>query len=346
MKLGLDLAYSGAHLSLPIAKIQQAEALGFDSVWTAEAYGSDAFTPLAFIAAQTKTIRLGTGIAQLSARTPANCAMIAQTLDQLAGEGRVMIGLGVSGPQIVEGWYGQPWGKPAQRLRDYVAIMKKIWRREGPVSHDGAEIRLPYDGVGASGLGKPLKSILHGNPNIPVLLGTSTPANIRLTGEIADGWLSMHVTPETAKARLALIEEGLARRTDGKTLKDMEIVANVKLVITDDVRAALDASRPAIALYVGGMGAQSKNFHKQAMIERGFAAEADRIEELFRAGHKKEAEQAVPEAFLEDGALIGPPERIAERFRPWADAGITTMRFANPSEDAMKLITRINREHS
>ncbi len=346
MKLGIDLAYSGAKLALPIEKIRTAEALGFDSVWTAEAYGSDAFTPLAFIAAQTKTIRLGTGIAQLSARTPANCAMIAQTLDHLAGEGRVIVGLGVSGPQIVEGWYGQPWGKPAQRLRDYVAIMKKIWRREGPVSHNGGEIRLPYDGPGASGLGKPLKSILHGNPDIPVFLGTSTPANIRLTGEIADGWLSMHLTPETARKSLALIEEGLARRTDGKTLKDMEIVANVKLVITDDVRAALDASRPAIALYVGGMGAQSKNFHKQAMIERGFAAEAERIGELFRAGRKAEAEQAVPEAFLEDGALIGPPARIRERFRPWADAGITTMRFSNPSEDAMKLITGINREHS
>ena len=343
MKLGLDTAYSGAQMALPMEKIRLAEQLGFDSVWAAEAYGSDAFTPLAFIAGQTKKLRLGTGIAQLAARTPANCAMVAQTLEELAGRGRVVVGLGVSGPQIVEGWYGQPWGKPADRIRDYVAIMKKIWRREGPVTHEGKEISLPYTGPGSSGLAKPLKSILHGNPNIPVVLGTSTPGNIRLTGEIADGWLSMHVTPEQMPGRLKLLDEGIARRTDGKALKDFEIITNVSLNITDDVKGALDKARPMIALYVGGMGAQEKNFHKQAMIDRGFEAEANRIQELFLSGRKAEAEAAVPDEYLDQGALIGPPERIKERFARWRDAGFTLMRFNNPSTEAMETIARIAR---
>jgi F420-dependent oxidoreductase-like protein len=341
MKLGLDLTYSGAQMKLPMEKIHLAETLGFDSVWAAEAYGSDAWTPLAYIAGLTKKLRLGTGIAQLAARTPANLAMIAQTLDALAGEGRVIVGLGVSGPQIVEGWYGQPWGKPADRIRDYVAIMKKIWRREEPVTHEGAEIQLPYTGPGSSGLGKPLKSILHGNPDIPVILGTSTNSNIRLTGEIADGWLSMHVTPGTAAERFRLLEEGAAKRTDGKTVKDFEIVANVNLTVTDDVKTALDKARPGIALYVGGMGAKGKNFHKEAMVNRGYGEAADRIEELFRSGRKAEAEAAVPDDYLDEGALIGPPARIKERFAPWRDAGFTTLRFHNPTEEAMKTIAKI-----
>ena len=343
MKLGLDLHYSGATISLPIEKVIKAEALGFDSVWTAEAYGSDALTPLAFIGAQTKKIRLATGIAQLAARSPANLAMAAQTLDQLAGEGRVVVGLGVSGPQIVEGWYGQPWGKPAERIRDYVTIMKKIWRRDGPVSHAGEEIQLPYHGPGSSGLGKPLKSILHGNPNIPVLLGTATGGNIRLTGEIADGWTAMHVTPASVGAKLKFLEEGIAKRTDGKTLKDFEIVANANVALTDDIKGALDKSRPMIALYVGGMGAKDKNFHKQAMIERGFAAEADRIQELFLAGRKEEATAAVPDEFIDDGAMIGPEARIKERIQRWRDAGFTLLRVGNPDEQTMEAIARIAR---
>lgn len=343
MKLGLELGYSGARMALPMDLILKAEELGFDSVWTAESYGSDVFSPLAFIAAQTKRLRLCTGIAQLAARTPANCAMTAQTIDALAGEGRMVVGLGVSGPQIVEGWYGQPWGKPSQRIRDYVAIMRKIWRREGPVTHQGAEISLPYSGHDATGLGKPLKSILHGNPNIPIMLGTSTPGNIRLTGEIADGWLTMHVTPGSIGAKLRSLEEGVAKRTDGKTMADMEIVANAQLVLTADVRAALNAAKAHIALYVGGMGAQSKNFHKDAMIGRGFAAEADRIQELYLAGHKEEATAAVPDEYIDEGALIGPEARIAERFAKWRDSPITLIRLTTSSAEAMEAIARIAR---
>lgn len=343
MKLGFDTAYSGARMALPMDRIRLAEDLGFDSVWTAEAYGSDAFTPLAFIAGQTRKIRLATGIAQLAARTPANCAMIAQTLDALAGAGRVVVGLGVSGPQIVEGWYGQPWGKPADRIRDYVAILRKIWRREGPVSHDGAEISLPYAGPGATGLGKPLKSILHGNPDIPIGLGTSTPGNIRLTGEIADLWICMHLTPRTLPERLTLLEQGIAKRTDGKTLKDFEIVINVNVAVTDDVKAALDQAKPKVALYVGGMGAQEKNFHKDAMVARGFAAEAERIQELFLAGRKDEAAAAVPDDYIDEGALIGPAARLAARFGGWRDAGFTLLRLSDPGEQEMRVLADIAR---
>jgi F420-dependent oxidoreductase-like protein len=342
MKLGLDIGYSGARLELPLEMIVRAEELGFDSVWTAESYGSDAFSPLAFIAARTSRIRLCTGIAQLAARTATNCAMTAQTIEELAGRGRMVVGLGVSGPQIVEGWYGQPWGKPAARLRDYVAIMRKVWARQAPLAHDGNEITLPYSGSDASGLGKPLKSILHGNPAIPIMLGTSTPGNIRLAGEIGDGWLSLHVSPDTVPAKLRILEEGLARRSDGRTLADMEIAANVRVVLTDDVRAQIDAAKPAFALYVGGMGAKQKNFHKDAMVERGYGAAADRIQELYLAGRKEEAAAAVPDEFIDDGALIGPEARIAERFALWRDCGVTLLRLSQPDQTSVDTLARIN----
>jgi len=340
IRLGFDVGYSGAHMALPVERIQRAEELGWDSFWTAESYGSDVFSPLAYMAAKTSRLRLCSGIAQLAARTPANCAMTAQTIEDLAGKGRMVVGLGVSGPQIVEGWYGQPWGKPAARLRDYVAILRKVWRREEPVTHAGAEIALPYQGEGSSGLAKPLKSILHGNPDIPVMLGTSTPGNIRLTGEIADGWLSMHVTPADLAPNLALLEEGLARRGDGRRLTDLEIVGIAQCVVTDDVSAALATLKPAVALYVGGMGAKGKNFHKDAMVARGFAAEADRIQELFLAGRKDEAIAAVPDAYVDASALVGPAARIAEKLPAWREAGFTTLRIGNPSDEAVEVLAR------
>ena len=340
MKLAINIGYaSGAQLSMPIAAIRRAEELGYDSVWTAETYGSDAFSPLAFIAAQTSRIRLCTGIAQLAARTPANCAMTAQTIEELAGRGRIVVGLGVSGPQIVEGWYGQPWGKPTERIRDYVSIMRQIWQRQGPVSHDGSEIALPYIGPGASGLGKPLKSILHGNPNIPIMLGTSTPANVRLTGEIADGWVSMHFSPACMAADIRRLEQGFALRGSGRPA-DFEIAANVRLTLTDDVRMALDAAKPTIALYIGGMGAKGKNFHNDAMIARGYAAEAERIQELFLAGRKEEAAAAVPDEYVDDEGLIGPEARIIERLIRWLDTGATMLRLANPEIEAIEVLAR------
>lgn len=343
MKIGLSIGYSGAQLRMPVTRIQRAEALGFDSVWSAETYGSDAITPLAYLAAVTKRIKLGTGIAQLAARTPANLAMCAQTIDALGGGDRMIVGLGVSGPQIVEGWYGQPWGKPNARIRDYVAIMRKIWKRDGPVAHDGDEISLPYTGPGASGLGKPLKSILHGNPKIPVYLGASSPNNIRMSGEIADGWMGMHLSPTSVRGYLPLIEQGLARRGDGKTLKDFNIRGSLSVYLDNDVRRALDALKPAAALYAGGMGAKDKNFHKDAMVQRGFGEAAERIQELFLAGRKEEAAAAVPDEYVDDEALVGPWERIKQRWKPWLDSGVTEICFMQPDDDVLELLGELPR---
>ena len=340
MKVALSLNYAHAKMELPIQRILRAEQLGFDSVWTAETYSSDAITPLAFIGALTKRIRLGTSIAALAARTPANLAMCAQTIDAMAGEGRMMLGIGVSGPQIVEGWHGQPWGKPADRMRDYVAIIKKILRREGPVSHQGREISLPYpkDAPGSSGLGKPLKSILHGNPNIPVMLGTATKGNIRLAAEIADGWLSMHLVPGSLKEYIPVLEEGFAKRTDGMTLKNFVIRGSVSVKVTDDVKKAIDAAKPHVALYVGGMGAKDKNFHKDAMIRRGFPEAAERIQELFMAGRNDEAAAAVPDDYIDDEGLMGPPDRIRERWGRWRDSGLTILSISTPNDEAVEVI--------
>lgn len=345
MKLGISIGHAGAKLDIPMERILLAEKHGFDAVWSSETYSSDAMTPLAFIAAHTKRIRLGTGIAQLAARPPANCAMCAQTIDALAGGGRMIVGIGMSGPQIVEGWYGQPWGKPNTRLRDYVAIMKKIWKREGPVSHDGKEIQLPYTGPGSIGLGKPLKSIMHGNPDIPVMLGTATPLNIKMTAEIADGWLSMHLAPDTYKTKFrSMVEEGLARRSDGMTLADFDVRATLAVRMVDDVRAALDAAKPGVALYAGGMGAKDKNYHKDAMIDRGFGDAAERIQELFMAGHKEEAAAAVPDEYIDDEMLLGPPARIAERWKPWLDSGVTSVCFTSPTDEFIELMGKLRQD--
>ena len=330
MKLGLSLGYSGPQLQIPLEKVKLAERLGYDSVWTAEAYGSDAITPLAYIAAHTDRIRLGTGVIQLAGRTPANAAMAFATLDQLAGGNRAICGLGVSGPQIVEGWYGQPWGRPYYRIKDYVAIMRKIFAREEPVTHEGKEISLPYTGEGAMGVGKPLKSILHMNPDIPIFLGTGMESTVRLTAEIADGWLPLGFVPETAPLYEDWIAEGLAK--SGKTADQFELQTGTSVQITDDIQSALDRLKPGIALYVGGMGHKTKNFHKEMMIRRGFGDAAERIQELFLAKRKDEATAAVPNEFVDQGALVGPKDRIARRFRDWEDCGTTGLTISGDEE--------------
>ncbi len=342
MKLGLMLGYSGADLKIPLDDVKLAERLGYDSVWTAEAYGSDAITPLAYIAAHTERIRLGTAVLQLAGRTPANAAMAMATLDQLAGGNRAICGLGVSGPQIVEGWYGQPWGKPYYRIKDYVTIMKKIWAREEPVTHDGKEISLPYTGPGAMGVGKPLKSILHMNPDIPVFLGTGMEATVRMTAEIADGWLPLGFVPENEDVYEPWINEGLERA--GKTAADFERQGMTQVKVTDDVQSALDALKPGIALYVGGMGHKSLNFHKEMMIRRGFGEAADRIQELYLAKRKDEAIATVPDEFVDSGALIGPKERIAERFKAWEASGLTGLTISGNTEaiQTMAEVARLN----
>jgi F420-dependent oxidoreductase-like protein len=341
MKLGLMLGYSGATVSFSIDQVKLAEKLGYDSVWTSEAYGSDAMTPLAWIAAQTSRIRLGTAIAQLAGRTPAMCAMQAMTIDALAGGGRMIVGLGVSGPQIVEGWYGQPWGKPYWRVRDYVEIMRKIFRREGPVAHDGREISLPYTGEGATGLGKPLRSILHPSHDIPIVLGSGGDSMLRLCGEICDGVLPLRFVPREMPRFRQRIEEGFRRAGNGKSWDGFSFEAMVPVTLTEDVTSALQAMKPSIALYVGGMGHPTINFHKSAMEHLGYAEAAGRIEELFRAGRKQEAADAVPDEFVDEQALVGSQQRIRERYRAWADSGVTGLHIGTSQAAAIELMADI-----
>ncbi|MEM9651108.1 MAG: LLM class F420-dependent oxidoreductase [Actinomycetota bacterium] len=338
MKLGLSIGYSGAKLRIPLERIQLAEHLGYDSVWTAEAYGSDAITPLAWIAAHTERIRLGTGIMQLAGRTPAMCAMQAQTVDALAGGGRVIAGLGVSGPQIVEGWYGEPWGKPYWRLRDYIQIMQKINRREEPVIHDGREYQLPFTGEGTLGIGKPLMSITHTNRELPIWMGSGSEATVRLTAELCDGWLPMHFVPGRMDQFRPWIEEGFRRAGNGKSWKDLEILGGGPVFITDDVKAALDRVKPGIALYTGGMGHKDLNFHNQHMVQRGYPDVAERVQELYLAGRKQEAIDAIPDEYVDEAGLYGSVKRIEERWQAWADSGITGFRVQTDQEEALELM--------
>jgi F420-dependent oxidoreductase-like protein len=343
MKLGLAIGYSGAHLDIPVKLEQRAEELGYESVWTAEAYGSDAVTPLAFLAAHTSRIKLGTGIMQLAARTPANAAMSAATVDAMAGGGRFIVGLGVSGPQIVEGWYGQPWGKPYWRIRDYVAIMRKIFAREAPVTHDGREITLPYTGPGAMGIGKPLKSILHMNPHIPIYLATGNESTVKLTAEIADGWLPMGFMPGAMEEFRPWLEEGFRRAGNGKSLKDFSVHAAVHVEVDNDVAGALGRLKPEVALYVGGMGHRSKNFHNDIMVRRGFGDAAKRIQELYLAGRKDEAIAAVPDEWVDMKSLVGPPARIRQRYRAWEDSGADSLNVRSRQPEALEAMAQAAR---
>jgi F420-dependent oxidoreductase-like protein len=343
MKLGLSIGYSRAHLDIPVKLVQRAEELGYDSVWTAEAYGSDAVTPLAYLAALTKRIKLGTGIMQLAARTPANAAMSAATVDAMAGGGRFIAGLGVSGPQIVEGWYGEPWGKPYYRMKDYVAIMRKIFKREGPVTHDGKEYTLPYTGPGALGIGKPLKSILHMNPDIPIYLATGNESTVKLTAEIADGWLPMGFMPGAMDEYRPWLEEGFRRAGNGKTMKDFAITASVHVEVENDVKAALAKLKPEVALYVGGMGHKDKNFHNDIMVRRGFGDAAKRIQELYLEHRKDEAIAAVPDEWVDMKSLVGPASRIRERYRAWEDCGADTISVRSRQPEAIEVMAQAAR---
>lgn len=341
MKLGLMLGYSGAELALPVELVQHAEALGFDSVWTAEAYGSDATSPLAYLAALTHRIRLGTAIMQLAGRTPAMAAMQAATIDALAGGDRFIAGIGVSGPQIVEGWYGQPWGRPYWRIRDYVSIMRKIFAREAPVTHEGREISLPFTGEGALGIGRPLKSILHMNPRIPIWLGTGTESNVRLTAEIADGWFPLSFVPGMMDLYRPWLEEGFRRAGGGKGLADLEIMPMIGVRVSDDVRGALACMKPGIALYVGGMGHRERNFHNDMMVRRGYPEAAARIQELYLAGRKREAIEAVPDDYCDESSLVGPPERIRDRYEDWERSGATGLILTTHQTEALELLAKL-----
>jgi hypothetical protein len=324
LKLGLQLGYWSAGPPPNATElVAEAERLAFDSIWTAESYGSDALTPLAWWGAATNNVRLGTSLCQLSARSPAAMAMAAMTLDHLSG-GRFVLGLGVSGPQVVEGWYGAPFPKPLARTREYVDIVRKVLLRDQPVTNDGEHYPLPYPG--GMNLGKPLKSIVHPLRNdIPIILGAEGPKNVALAAEIADGWFPIFFAPKAMGSFQAALDEGFAREGARRSAKDFEVLAFAPTIIHDDVEAAADLYRPAVALYVGGMGAKEVNFHFDVFCRMGYEAEATKIQDLYLDGKKDEAAAAVPTQMVEDIALVGPKEKIRDDLEGWRESMATSL---------------------
>ena len=320
MKLGFLLGYSGKHIQIPMDLIKQAESMGYDSVWTAEAYGNDAVSTATWVLAQTEKIRVGTAIMQMPARSPAMTAMTTMSLSQLSG-GRFIAGLGASGPQVVEGWHGVPYGKPVTRTREYIKIMKQIMARQGAVEFDGDMYQLPNKGPGTTGLGKPLKSILAADADIPIYTASITPAGLRCAGEVADGVFPVWMDPNKYDVIGEHIEAGFAKAGGGKSLADFDVAPFVSVAMNDDLDAAYDSLRPWLALYIGGMGAKGKNFYHDYAARLGYGDEAGRIQDLYLTGQKAEAEALVPKALLDEVALVGPRERIIERLAPWKEAG-------------------------
>jgi F420-dependent oxidoreductase-like protein len=323
VKLGYHTGYWSSGPPAGVAEaVIEADRLGFDSVWTAEAYGSDALTPLAWWGAATKNIKLATNIMQMSARTPAAAGMAAITLDHLSG-GRFVLGLGASGPQVVEGWYGQPYPRPLARTREYIDIVRKVVARE-IVEHQGEFFQLPYPG--GAGLGKPLKSTVHPlRPEVPIFLAAEGPKNVALAAEIADGWLPLFYSPKVDGFFRTALAEGFGRPGARHTLDDFEVAASVPVLVHDDVEQAADFIRPMLALYIGGMGAKGANFHRDAIARLGYEAECDRIQDLYLAGDKKSAIAAVPTRMVEDLALIGPAAKIRDELPAWEETVITTL---------------------
>jgi F420-dependent oxidoreductase-like protein len=324
LKLGVNVGYwAGGPPPGAAEMVQEAERLGFDSVWTAEAYGSDALLPLAWWGSNTQKIKLGTGIVQISARTPAATAMAAMTLDHLSG-GRLILGLGVSGPQVVEGWYGQSFAKPLARTREYIGILRDIWRRQGPVTNDGPHYPLPLpDGTG---LGKPLKSSIHPlREDIPIYLAAEGPKNIAMAAELCDGWMAIFYSPNHEDLYAPQLAEGFAREGARRRAEDFDVAASVPLIVTDDVEAAMNMVRPMYALYFGGMGARSANFHANVPIRMGYENEVREIQDLYLSGKKEEAAAAVPVKLIEELTLIGPADKIRHDLEAWRESSVTTL---------------------
>jgi F420-dependent oxidoreductase-like protein len=334
VRLGLYLGYAppGTNPTELVALAEEAERLGFDSAWAAEAWGTDAVSVLAWLAARTTTLKVGSAIMQIPARTPANAAMTAMTLDLMSG-GRFLLGLGVSGPQVVEGWHGQPWGRPLAKTREYVEIVRTVLRRE-TLEHHGTHYDIPYTGEGATGLGRPLK--LLGRPlraDLPIYLAALGPKNVELAAEIADGWLPIFLSPERFDE---VYRPHLARARDG-----FEIVAGVEIVVGDDEQACRDVVKQSLALYVGGMGAPGRNFYNALVCRYGYEREAAEVQELYLGGKKREAVAAVPDALVDEVALVGPRERIAERLDAWRECGVTTLLCQTRDVETMRLMAEL-----
>ena len=344
MRLGIMLGYAAGTYKLPIDLVQEADRLGFHAVWTAEAYGSDAVSPLAWLGALTQDIRLGTAIMQMPARTPANAAMTAMTMQQMSG-GRFLMGLGVSGPQVVEGWHGISYARPLTRTREYVEIVRTIFARRKMLSYDGQIYRLPYEGPDATGLGKPLKSTLHATPEIPIYLAAIGPKNVALAAEIADGWLPIFFSPARYRESFAAhIEDGLAEANQNggqKNLSDLDIAPTVSVVIDDNLEVCYNALRPLLALYIGGMGAKGRNFYNDLAVRYGYEAAAAEIQDNYLAGRKFDAMTAVPGDLIDEVALVGPKERIKERLSLWRDSPATTLNLTVPNIETLRTMAEL-----
>ncbi|MCW2782535.1 MAG: oxidoreductase [Marmoricola sp.] len=342
MKLGLQLGYWGAQPPTNTSDlVAAAEAAGFDAVFTAEAWGSDAFTPLAWWGRETTRIKLGTSIVQMSGRSPTSIAMHALTLDHLSS-GRMILGMGVSGPQVVEGWYGQPFGKPLARTREVVDIIRQVLAREAPVTNDGPHYPLPYNGPGGVGLGKPLKSIVHPlRSDIPIWLGAEGPKNVAQTAEIADGWLPIFFSPGAASMYQPWLDEGFARPGARHTRETFEIAATCHLQITDDAESVINGMKPFVALYMGGMGAKDQNFHKQVFERMGYADVANEVQELYLAGRKDEATARVPDKLVDELHIIGDRAKVRDRVQEWEANGVSTLLLSSRSPEEINEVAEL-----
>ena len=342
MKLGLNAVAFGPKVQVNLDFIRHAESLGFDSAWTAEAYGNDAVSTAAWILAATQKIRVGTAIMQMPARTPAMAAMTAMTLDHLSG-GRFILGLGPSGAQVVEGWHGLPYGKPLTRTREYIHIIRQILAREKPLEHHGEHYDIPNTGPGSSGQGKPLKSILHGNPNLPIYTASISPAGMRCAGEVADGVFPLFCDPEQFdRVYLPYLQEGFEKAGGGKGLDNFAVVPGVTVIVSDDIEQARQPVKAGVALYVGGMGSRKKNFYNDLAKRLGYEEAAVQIQDLFLSGKKQEAAAAVPDELVDSIHLVGPKEKIRERLQAWKEAGrkrwVDTMQISTSQPEALELL--------
>jgi len=337
MNLGLNTGYWSAGPPPGVAEqVAEADRLGFHSVWTAEAYGSDCFTPLAWWGASTESVQLGTAITQMAARTPAATAMTAITMDHLSG-GRFILGLGASGPQVVEGWYGQSYPKPLARTREYIEIVRRVVARDKPVEYHGTFYDMPH--TGGTGLGKPLKSTVHPlRPDIPIYLGAEGPKNVALAAEICDGWLPWLFSPKHDAMYRGFLQEGFDRPDARHSWDSFEIVCTALLVPGDDVEQCADFIRPVISLYVGGMGAKGANFHRAVFDRMGYEEECDKIQDLFLAGNRAEATAAVSTEMCEEIGLIGPWDKIAADLDPWRESCVTTLNVMGDPATLQKMV--------
>jgi F420-dependent oxidoreductase-like protein len=336
MKLATTIKFRPGNAGIDMEHVLEAERLGFDAVWAGEAYGTDAVSPVAWVLARTERIKAGTSILQMPARTPACAAMTAMTLQALSGN-RFLCGIGPSGPQVVEGWHGVPFGKPVGRTREYVAIIRQVLERKAPLEHQGEHYQIPY-----SGLGKPLRSIIHGDPSLKIYTASIAPGGLRVAGEVADGNLPFFMSPERAEAIIGPTLEGRAKAGRSADLADFDNAPYVRVSMGDDLAKCRDALRPGLALYIGGMGARSRNFYNDLAKRIGYEAAAVKIQDLYLDGKKNEAAAAVPDALIDEVSLIGSPARIRDRLQSWQDIAkknwVGSLLLAGTDAAAMRVV--------